>query len=385
VNSILSDKRLRFFFAFWWLLWMLLQYVILKQINIDDFHALCDSLTSIILLAAGSFFISNNMKYYLPRKEKYWYIVVISLTVGLLWLVAQRGAIWMILKAGDPYTNFIHTSEYIRFGAGFLLLSSMSMFSLMWYSQQEYKGITDRKLETERLSKEAELFKLRRQFQPHFLFNSLNSISALTAVDPEKARHMIYQLSDFLRGTLKKDEQQWITLEEEIQYLQLYLDIEKVRFGHRLQTKIITPIETLPFKMPALILQPVVENAIKFGLYDTTGEVLIEIECEDFSGNLKIIVKNPFDPETSNPIKGTGFGLASIRRRLFLLFARNDLLNTTTEKNHFITTILIPQINELQLMKKEEKQTEFQDLLSKEIKGQIVHKVNQSIDKSLNK
>src|SRR6185437_2935474 len=227
----------------------------------------------------------------------------------------------------------------------------------------------DRKLETERLSKEAELFKLRQQFQPHFLFNSLNSISALTAVDPEKARHMIYQLSDFLRGTLKKDEQQWITLAEEIQYLQLYLDIEKVRFGHRLQTEIITPEETLTFKMPALILQPVVENEIKF---------------EDFSGNLKIIVKNPFDPETSNPVKGTGFGLASIRRRLFLLFARNDLINSTTEKNNFITTILIPQINELQTMNKEEKQTEFKDLLRKEIEGRIVHKVNQSIDKSFN-
>ncbi len=108
------------------------------------------------------------------------------------------------------------------------------MFSLMWYGQQEYKELANRKTETEQLSKEAELFKLRRQFQPHFLFNSLNSISALIGSDPEKARHMIYQLSDFLRGTLKKDEQQWIALEEEIQYLQLYLEIEKVRFGHRL-------------------------------------------------------------------------------------------------------------------------------------------------------
>lgn len=343
VNSILSDNRLRFFFACWWLLWMLLQYVILKQVNIDDFHALCDSLTSIILLAAGSFFISNNMKYYLPRKEKYWYILIISITVGFLWLIAQRGAMWMILKADDPYLNILHSTAFIRFGAGFLLLSSMSMFSLMWYSQQEYKEMGDRKVETERLSKEAELFKLRRQFQPHFLFNSLNSISALTIVDPEKARHMIYQLSDFLRGTLRKDEQQWITLEEEIQYLQLYLEIEKVRFGHRLQTSINSPGETLQFKLPPLILQPVVENAIKFGLYDTTGEVLIAIQSEALQGNLKITIRNPFDPETSNPGKGTGFGLMSIRRRLFLLFARNDLLKTTTEGNQFITTIIIPQ------------------------------------------
>ena len=383
MNSILSDNRLRFFFAFWWLLWMLLQYVILKQINIDDFHALCDSLTSIILLAAGSFFISNNMKYYLPQKEKYWYIIVISITVGFLWLLAQGGTMWMILKTGDPYLNIVHSTASIRFGTGFLLLSSMSMFSLMWYSQQEYKEMAGRKTETERLSKEAELFKLRRQFQPHFLFNSLNSISALTAIDPEKARHMIYQLSDFLRGTLKKEEQQWITLEEEIQYLQLYLDIEKVRFGHRLQTKIITPIEILPFKLPALILQPVVENAIKFGLYDTTGEVLIKIEATREQNNLKLMVQNPFDPETSQPLKGTGFGLSSIQRRLFLLFARNDLLSTKKDDEYFITTIIIPQSNESQQQNRSSMHDQIKDLITDEINVRIHEKINQSIKRKM--
>lgn len=344
MKSILSDNRLRIFFATWWLLCMLLQFFILKQLNIDDKNALLDSLTSIILLAAGSFFISNNMKYYLPRKEKYWYIIIISITVCFLWFLALRGTMWMMLKDGDPYIDFIRSTGATRFGAGFMLLTSMSMFSLMWYGQKEYKELADRKSETEQLSKEAELFKLRRQFQPHFLFNSLNSISALIGSDPEKARHMIYQLSDFLRGTLKKDEQQWISLEEEIQYLQLYLDIEKVRFGHRLQTEIIIPEEALPFKLPALILQPVVENAIKFGLYDTTGEVLIKLQAEVQQGNLKIWVQNPFDPETAHPSKGTGFGLRSIQRRLFLLFARNDLLKTAIENNQFITTIIIPQI-----------------------------------------
>ncbi len=323
---------------------MLLQFFILKQINIDDKNALLDSLTSIVLLAAGSFFISNNMKYYLPRREKYWYLLIISTTVTFFWFLATRGVMWVILKDGDPYMNFIHSTTSLRFGAGFLLLTSMSMFSFMWYGQQEYKEMVNRKTETEQLSKEAELFKLRSQFQPHFLFNSLNSISALTGSDPEKARHMIYQLSDFLRGTLKKDEQQWISLEEEIQYLQLYLDIEKVRFGHRLQTEINIPEEALPYKLPALILQPVVENAIKFGLYDTTGEVMIKLQAEVQQKNLKISVQNPFDPETAHPSKGTGFGLRSIQKRLFLLFARNDLLKTSIENNQFITTIIIPQM-----------------------------------------
>jgi two-component system, LytTR family, sensor kinase len=343
-NSILSDKRLRFFFTVWWLVWMFIQYIILKEIHIDDKHAVTDSLVSNILLAAICFFIRNNMKYYLPRREKYWYILITSLTLSGVWLLFQEGAMWVILSEGDSYQDTIHSSWSIRYGAGFLLISSMSMFSLLWYSQREQKEIDARKSEAEDLTKEAELFKLRQQLQPHFLFNSLNSISALTGSQPEKARHMIQQLSDFLRGTIKKDDQQWNTLEEEIQYLRLYLDIEKVRFGHRLQTEIIFSDAILPLKLPALLLQPVVENAIKFGLYDTYGEVLITLNATMENNYLKIMIQNPFDPETSQPMKGTGFGLSSIQRRLFLLFARHDLLKTQKDSDQFITTILIPQI-----------------------------------------
>lgn len=343
-NSILSNKRLQAFFIAWWLVWMLMQYIILNELNIDNMHAITDSIVSNVLLAMSCFFISNNMKYYLPRKEKYWYILVVSLTGSFLWMLVQQAFLWMIFKDGDPYLGMIHNTWWIRFGAGFLLISSMSMFSLLWYSQEEQTEMVKRKSEIEQMNKEAELFKLRQQLQPHFLFNSLNSISALTGSDPEKARHMIHQLSDFLRGTLKRDEQQWNTLEEELQYLQLYLDIEKVRFGSRLQTEIICGKELMSLKLPALLLQPVVENAIKFGLYDTTGEVLIRLEASANAGILKIIVQNPFDPETSQPSKGTGFGISSIRRKLFLLFARNDLLKIDSDDKTFITTLLIPQI-----------------------------------------
>ena len=343
-NSILSDRRLRFFFSVWWLSWTFIQYIMLKEIHIDDKHAVTDSVVSNFLLAAICFFISNNMKYYLPRQEKYWYILVTSLTLSGIWILLQQGAVWLIFREGDPYSGVVRSSWSIRYGAGFLMISSMSMFSLLWYSQREQKEMNARKSEAEHLTKEAELFKLRQQLQPHFLFNSLNSISALTSSQPEKARHMIQQLSDFLRGTLKKDDQQWNTLEEEIQYLRLYLDIEKVRFGHRLQTEIILNDGVLSLKLPALLLQPVVENAIKFGLYDTYGEVLITLKATQENNYLKIMIQNPFDPETSQPMKGTGFGLSSIQRRLFLLFARHDLLKTQKDEENFITTILIPQI-----------------------------------------
>src|SRR6185437_16963831 len=141
---------------------------------------------------------------------------------------------------------------------------------------------------------------------------------------PEQARKMIQQLSDFLRGNLKKEEQQWVPLSEELQYLELYLDIEKVRFGHRLSTQISCDDNCMELKLPPMLLQPIVENAIKFGLYDTTEQVTISIRARLEGSYVRIEVENPFDPETSRPKKGTGFGLTSIQRRLYLIFARPD-------------------------------------------------------------
>ncbi len=217
------------------------------------------------------------------------------------------------------------------------------MISILWFNQLEQKEFEERKSDAEKLAREAELFKLRQQLQPHFLFNSLNSINALIGTRPEEARKMVQQLSDFLRGTIKKEETQWVTLKEELQYLQLYLDIEKVRFGNRLTTESHIDENTLPYKLPALLLQPIVENAIKFGLYDTTGETTIRVYATMEDNNLIIKVTNPFDPETSSPKQGAGFGLKSIQRRLYLLFARTDLLTTDAKENIFTTIVKIPQ------------------------------------------
>src|SRR6185295_15490164 len=103
--------------------------------------------------------------------------------------------------------------------------------------------------------------------------------------------------------------------------------------------------DTPAMKLPALLLQPIVENAIKFGLYDTTGETIIRLDTSKQKNDLVITVSNPFDPETSSPKQGTGFGLKSVQRRLYLLFARNDLLVTETKDNIFTTIVRIPQLS----------------------------------------
>jgi len=266
-----SNRKLLLLNLSWWIVVSLIHAFILSQSALTVNEILIDTLVSFGLLGGICFLIVNNMRYYLPQREKYWYILFISLSVSGFCSVMSKFLLKLLMGSNALYMQEMHQTTGIRFGIGFLLVSCIAMMSLLWYNQEEQKQMDARKTEAEQLTKEAELFKLRQQLQPHFLFNSLNSISALTASHPEKARHMINQLSEFLRGTLKKDEKQWNSLAEEMQYLELYLDIEKVRFGYRLQTDIFCDDAAAELKLPAMLLQPVVENAIKFGLYDTTG------------------------------------------------------------------------------------------------------------------
>ena len=321
----------------------MVQLSILLGIGIHPFNAITDAVVSNLFLAALCFFLINNLKYYLPKKEKYLYILVVSLAASALWMLLVRLALNFLFKNDELFTLFFLQTSPIRFAVAFLMVACCNMFGLLWFTQQEQQKDNQRKSMMEGLARDAELNKLRQQLQPHFLFNSLNSISALTGSQPEKARHMIQQLSNFFRSSLKKEDQQPVPLEEEMEYLQLYLDIEKVRFGYRLNTIIEKEDEALQMKLPPMILQPLVENAIKFGLYDTIGEVTIFITAKNNNGMLQVAVQNPFDELTAAPQKGTGFGLSSIRRRLFLLFGRHDLLEVKKEKEKFIAVVTIPQ------------------------------------------
>lgn len=304
-----------------------------------------DSVVTNNLLLAACWMVSNILRFYMPEKDRKWYILFLSI---LLSLMVTSAAKWILAYAyanpvNSGYLLFLSNSFWIRMGIAFLLIGCMTIICVLWYTVEEEQVNRQRKADAEKLSRDAELYKLRQQLQPHFLFNSLNSISALISIQPEHARKMIYQLSDFLRATLRKEEEQWVKMEEELQTLELYLEIEKVRFGHRLSTHIEKEDACMQMHLPPMLLQPVMENAIKFGLYDTTEDVTISMFITKENDYLKVVVKNPFDLETATPKEGTGFGLNSVKRRLYLLFARNDLVQTESADHTFITSIKIPQ------------------------------------------
>jgi len=200
-----------------------------------------------------------------------------------------------------------------------------------------------RAADTAALRREAELFKLRQQFGPHFLYNSLNSVAALVAIAPDKAQDMIGRLALFMRRSVRRDGTDAVPLAEELEYLRDYLAIEAVRFADRLMVEI-TGDEAAPpgATIPPFLLQPLLENAVKYGVYGTTGRVAIRVEIAALAGALRIAVQNPYDPLTAPPA-GTGFGLEGVGRRLAIIYGRTDLLSTQKTADTFTTTLLIPQ------------------------------------------
>lgn len=339
-----SDKYFRWVLVVTTYVALLVYGVLLIQwFQLHTLTAWVDSGVHVLLLSCFVSMITHNLAYYRPAKGKYLFVLAYASVLTAIWLGSSTCILKYIFPDDGGYIEWLNTALPIHFLTAWLVITGTGINSLLWYDMAEQQEALARREASERLSREAELYKLRQQLQPHFLFNSLNSINALIVIRPQEAREMVLKLSEFLRGTLKREDQQWIPLPEELQYLQWYLDIEKVRFGHRLSTAVTAEPSANAMQMPPMLLQPVVENAIKFGLYDTTDAITITINAWVQDEMLFVQVQNPFDSALQQPNRGTGFGLSSIRRRLYLLFARQDLLETSCDDQIFTTLIKVPQ------------------------------------------
>ncbi|MEO5976389.1 MAG: histidine kinase [Chryseolinea sp.] len=331
--------------ATWWLVLVTVETLALvNNFEFSTYLAFADAINLNLLIAAAGYITFISLRYYQPNAKNAGYLIVWDIALSVICTLAHH---YIMMNAPFPleesYVAYLIASRIFRGILVWLMITLIGLISWIWFFLQDLRATEKRDNDTVKLAREAELASLRQQLQPHFLFNSLNSISALAGSKPEAARNMIQQLSDFLRGTIKKDDQQLVSLHEELKHLGLYLEIEKVRFGHRLKTEIVQTEDTKNSQLPSLLLQPLVENAIKFGLYDTIGEITISIFTKIEERRLVITIENPFDSQTSHPRHGTGFGLNSVQRRLYLLYARNDLLSTRQTENKFITEVKIPQ------------------------------------------
>jgi LytS/YehU family sensor histidine kinase len=190
-------------------------------------------------------------------------------------------------------------------------------------------------------ARDAELKALKAQINPHFLFNSLNSISSLATIDGARARDMCIRLSDFLRNTLSLGEKEMIPLSEELTLARTYLGVEQIRFGARLKVEEHVDKECGRCQIPPLLVQPLVENAIKHGIAGLLegGTIRLEAHCED--GWLRVRVRNDFDADAPAPRK-SGLGLTNVRNRLRARYETQARLDTELKDNYFLAELTLP-------------------------------------------
>lgn len=319
-------------------------YLLTDVAGLSNEIAIVDAISSTLLLALAVWPILLILNTYPTRVG----IVLYAMAVATLFsFIACFGNIlflkWFEGREEPYYRQWLEATATVRYIYFWVVGGWVATIAALDKKARDIQQKFAQQADAAALLREAELYKLRQQLQPHFLYNSLNSISALTMIEPEKAQDMIGKLSDFLRSSVKREAQDAIPINEELRYIESYLTIESIRFGDRLQVSFDNKFESTA-TIPPFLLQPVLENAIKFGLYGRTGQVVITVSIVSSGNVLQVIITNPYDPDGQHP-GGTGFGLKGIERRLYLLYARTDLLETGKDENTFTTILKIPQIH----------------------------------------
>lgn len=266
-----------------------------------------------------------------------------ALVGGGIWTGAVAGLAKLLAdipRFGDLPLKLAKTLPVLWVLAVLLYLASVGLNYAM-LAQERAREAERRNLESQLMAQEAELRALRAQLNPHFLFNALNSISALTSADPKKAREMCVLLSEFLRRSLAMGERASIALREELDLVRNYLAIEQIRFGARLEVVWEVAEEALPAQLPPLLLQPLAENAIKHGISGLMegGPVRIAVRAE--VQRVDIAVENPFDPDQPAK-KGLGLGLRQVRQRLQGRFGAKAAVETRVTEGHHKVLLSFP-------------------------------------------
>lgn len=334
----------------YWVLALLMAGVLIGHVGIYYFlfsfplHVIVyDAVISTGIMAASIWGVILLVRVYPTNVAVTVYALFVALFISSVTVFAQYEVLkwWMDEPSDKKYDSWLTQTLPVRFLAVWMFTTWVATISAFRKNLAALDSRFQQQSDAATLLREAELFKLRQQLQPHFLYNSLNSINALIMIAPSRAQEMIGKLSDFLRSSVKRESDDVIPIEDELNYIGSYLAIESVRFGDRL--KVIYDHEGISgTTIPPFLLQPILENAIRFGLYGNTGTVEITVRIQQKPGMLELSVTNPYDPDMQ-PARGTGFGLKGIHRRLYLLYARNDLLDTRSDGRIFTTILKIPQ------------------------------------------
>jgi two-component system LytT family sensor kinase len=291
----------------------------------------------------------------LPLDRQHWLrnaLLHLPISIVLAIALTALGRVLIWLKFGYPFGKPLTLESVTRFvianfseAIGIYLLIALTSYAFNYY--RRYRAGQLRTLQLEAQLSQAQLEALKMQLHPHFLFNTLHSISALLKKDTEAARRMITRLGDFLRMTLENSGAQEVTLQQEMEFLRCYLEIERVRFQDRLVTHLNVSPDVLDAKVPNLILQPIVENAIRHGITTRSTPGIIEIDAKPHNGSLRIQVRDNgpgiADHRSADTLFRRGLGLANTETRLERLYGQAHSFDLDNAPDGgLVVTLVIP-------------------------------------------
>jgi hypothetical protein len=331
----------------WWLAWLMLaagQSLLIHFVYGSRTEvAITDGVVSMVIFGLLGLAVWFPVRFLLKDENPLYTSIINVLLTGsftlAIWLLGSRFIVRAMVAEKVDYDIFWHSVLVFRATAGVLIFFMMILVYYLFLSATRLAEKAARQSQLETQVREGELKMLRSQINPHFLFNSLNSVSSLTVTNPLKARDMIVKLSDFMRYSLSSRNEQPVTLGNEMESLRLYLQIEKVRFGERLVIEEDMSPECLSALMPGMLLQPLYENAVKHGVYESTEEVVIKTSDRIEGETVVITVTNNVDPDSVVTKKGAGIGLKNVSSRLELFFG--DRADITVNRGDTSFTVVL--------------------------------------------
>ena len=349
-NPILKDLRNFFSYTFVWLITTIAYVLILFYAEKISFAiAVADGLVFNFLLAGFGLSFWYPAKY-ISFESSSTQKILLSHAVGsiisvFLWLAIGFFITNLLTSSSDEYSAFLLKNIGWRFLVGilFYFLIVSFYYLIIYYTNFHQKTVQENELKN--LITQAELKSLKFQINPHFIFNSLNSMSALTTIDPDKARGMILKLAEFLRYTLVNNDRQKNKLSEELVNIKLYLEIEKIRFEDKFDFEEDVAQDSKDVPVPNMILQPLFENAIKHAVYESLEKVTLKFKSFVHNNFLNISLENNYDSSINNS-RGSGIGLKNISERLKLIYGLNNLMSLEKTADKFKVNLYIP-LNDL--------------------------------------
>ena len=334
-THLLKEKPYRWTFIIGFIVFANLHGVILDHwLNMDTMISVTDSLIHNVFLFVAVAAITQMQAYYRPVKAKYVYVAVLTFVVSAIWTLLVIFSLKAIFHEHTDYIQWLSDTVPVRFALGWTMISGAGFISFFMYEMEEQREALARKEAAEKLAKEAELYKLRQQLQPHFLFNSLNNIYSLVYQGSSQSLAAIAGLSDLLRYMLY-DATEKVPLEKEIDYIRKYIELQKLRFEGPVNVSMQVTGATTGTLIPPLLLVPFVENAFKHGDFAGQEGLALTVHCTRQKTWFYCHNKKGNQQKDASG----GIGLDNVKRRLALLYPGRHHITVDNTPDHFTVNL----------------------------------------------